>query len=135
MADLCHYTINTGHVRQSPRSEVTIDLALLAPLLRTGEHVMPHLADYGLRVTVDGDVLAATVHRGPAPLATVFVCSTQQGLDAVLRLTGCIPSVPLTLPAALVETHPTLTLDPDAVSWLGDFERCLAWAFLERRRD
>lgn len=131
---LCHYTITTGHARQSPRSEVSDGiLDFLAPLLATGEHEMPRFSEYRVRVTIEGSTLEATVSRGDTPLVTTFVVVDQAGLDRVLRATGCIPAVALTLPAALVETHPTLQLDRDAIGWLGDFERCLAWAWIERR--
>lgn len=132
---LCHYTITTGHVRQSARSEVRDDvIERLAPLLQPGDHAMPGpFGDYRLRVTVDGSTLAATVITVTGvPLATTIVCIDQAGLDAALRATGMIPAVEITLPCALVEIHPTLALDPGASDWLGDFEKCLAWTWLER---
>ena len=136
MTTLCHYTIGTGHARQSPRSEVGDEvLEELAPLLRPGEHQLSAPFDaYRVRVTVDGSTLAATVVTATgAPLATTIVCVDQVGLDAALHATGTIHAVDLTLPCALVEIHPTLALDTEASSWLGDFERCLAWAWIERR--
>lgn len=132
---LCHYTIATGHVRQSPRSEVDDDvIAVLRPLLRSGDHRLPGPPGYRLRVTIDGTVLAATVTRGPAPLATVMVCLDQAGLDRALEATGTIPAVRLTLPCALADLHPTLAMDMEAAGWIGDLERCLAWAWIEARR-
>ncbi len=132
---LCHYTITSGHSRQSPRSEVRDDvIAELAPLLCPGNHPMPAPAGgYRLRVTIDGSTMAATVTTGSGiPLATTIVCVDQAGLDAALRATGMIPATEISLPCALVEIHPTLALDPDASGWLGDFERCIAWAWIEQ---
>lgn len=137
MTELCHYTISSGHARQSPRTEVADDvLELLRPLLASGDHEIPGLPDYRLRVTASDDVFAATVfrltRRGPAPLVTMMVCGTENGLAIALRSTGCKPAVPLSLPCALVDVHETIALDTSATEWLGDFERCLAWAWLER---
>jgi hypothetical protein len=130
---LAHYTIETGDLRDSPRDEVTIDLAILAPLLRSGDHALPGPPGYRVRVTTDQGVLAATVSRGPAPLVTVFVCATLEALALAIKVTGTIPAKPLAAPAALVQTHPTLHLDKDAIGWLGDFERCLAWAWVDNQ--
>ena len=104
----------------------------LRPLLASGEHDMPGPPGYRLRVTIDGATLAATVFRGPAPLATVWTCLDDRGLAEVLRVTGARPAVLLAPPCVLASLHRTMTLDPDAIGWLGDFERCLAWAWSER---
>jgi hypothetical protein len=127
-----HYTITTGHCRQSPRSEVSAAaIAVLTPLLRDGEHWLPApFASYRLRITVAGSTLAATVLSHVAgPLVTVLVCLDDVGLAQALRTTGAIAAVPLHAPAVLVELHPALSRDPDAAGWLGDFERCLGWAW------
>jgi hypothetical protein len=132
---LCHYTIATGHTRRSPRFEVSDGIIeVLRPLLAAGEHDLPRFPGYRVRVTIEGTTLAATLLSKCAPLVTTFVVLDEPGLEGVLTVTGCKPSGTISLPAALVETHPTLALDQDAVGWLGDFERCLAWAWIERRR-
>jgi len=137
MRELCHYTITTGHVRQSSRAEVGDDVVTaLQPLLRPGEHAMPAPpGGYRVRVTVDGMTLAATVVTDAGvPLVTSLVCLDQAGLDAVLRVTGAIAAVPLPLPCVLDELHPTLALDPGAAGWTGDWSRCLGWAWVEAHR-
>lgn len=129
---LNHYTITTGHNRVSPRSEVTAEvIAALQPLLSSGEHAMPGPPGYRVRVTIDGSALAATVRRGDSPLVTVLVCPDATALARATRATGAIPSVPLSPPVLLIDVHPTASGDP-SLSWLGDFERCLAWAWIER---
>jgi hypothetical protein len=130
---LCHYTIDTGHGRDSPRSEVSPDaLAVCRALLRLGTHRLPIPGGYSVRVERNGPWLAATVlgARG-APLVSLHVVRDPVGLRAVLDASGCRPVAPITLPAALVETLPGLALDASATEWLGDFERCLAWAWLD----
>ena len=129
-----HYTIETGHCRETARHEVADHVvALMAPLLAPGEHTMPHPFErYRLRVTVDGGTLVATVYSGSTPLVTTFVCTDIDGIKATLKATGAIPRVGVYAPIVLVETHPTLGTDRGAIGWLGDFERCLGWAWVER---
>lgn len=38
-------------------------------------------------------------------------------------------------PWCAVLLHKTLPLGGDATLWLGDFERCVAWAWIEMRRE
>lgn len=130
-----HYTINTGHVRDTARSEIDgAIIELLLPLLATGDYTMPHpFEDYELRVTVGGDVLAATVYSGAAPLATTVVCVDAAGLDNALRVLGASPTIALQPPAILVKLFPSISLDPSSTIWLGDFERCLGWAWVEKQ--
>ena len=129
---LAHYTIGTGHLRASPRDEVTVDLSLLADQLLPGEHPMPGFPGHSVRTTVAGLTLACTAFQGPVPLVTVFVCLDEDGLTEVLRLTGTRPPTPLWLPACLVQVHETIMLAGESARWVGDWERCLAWAWVER---
>lgn len=135
MNTLDHYTIETGHLRASPRGEVADNvIRQLSPLLRSGDHVMPFPDGYSVQVTIEGTSLAATLRpTGGAPLVTVMVAVDEPGLARILADTGARPPKPLRVPAALVTVHPTAALDQDAVGWLGDFERCLAWAWIERQ--
>lgn len=136
MTTINHYTITTGHNRVSPRSEVSDDvIAALRPMLRTGEHAMPGGFDgYRVRVTIEGSVLAATVsHVVPGvavPLVTMLAVRDAEGLARAVRVTGAIPASELTAPAVLVEVHASASGN-EALDWLGDFERCLAWAWIE----
>ncbi|MCL2779619.1 MAG: hypothetical protein FWD73_16635 [Polyangiaceae bacterium] len=129
-----HYTIETGHCRESPRSEVSdAVITALTPLLVSGTHKLPAPRGYQMRVTVDGQQLAATaLTPSGAPLVTAVVAVDDAGLSAVLRATGAHPAIPLRAPALLVTIHPTIALDAGASSWLGDWERCVAWAWIDR---
>lgn len=137
MSTLSHYTITTGHIRPSPRSEVGPGITdALRPLLRAGEHPMPGPPGYRLRVTIEGTAFAATVLRASdgAPLATTIVCLTEDDLAKALAATGAKPTAAIELPAAIVDLYPTTGLDRDALGWLSDFERCLAWAWVDLSR-
>ena len=142
MTSLYHYTIQTSDLRMSPREEVGDDaIAALAPMLRSGVHVMPEMTGYRVRVTVDGGALLGTVlvdHESATsgvPLVTLAVAADAASLVAVRQLyAGRDLLADAAVPACVVDVHPSIVVAPDAMGWLGDFERCLAWAWVERRR-
>lgn len=126
---LAHYTLTTGHMEASPRSAVADDtMATLRPMLTDGDHVMPGFGGYSVATTTHGSRLRACV-RGPhgATIVMDVVCAAED-LARLGRQHKRELNVPL--PACLVEILPAATVDP-AVHWVGDFERCLAWAWVE----
>lgn len=130
MRTLNHYTVTTGHNRVSPRSEVGPEaIAACAPLLVAGEHEMPGFPGYAVRVrSVEGWLTAIVFAPSGDCLVTMHVVRDQRALGAALRLTGAKLAAPILSPAVLVEVEPT---NDSALAWLGDFERCLAWAWIE----
>jgi len=89
---------------------------------------------YSVQVTRMRPWLSATVLGAHGvPLVALSVVSAPASLQAVLESSWGRPAVPLTVPAAIVETLPGLATDLHATDWLGDFERCLAWAYLVSR--
>jgi hypothetical protein len=127
---LCHFAVDTGLVRRTPRSEVTPEvIAQLAPLLKDGDHQMPGPTGYRVRVRLDGPTLAATVRReGGGDLVSVIVCTD----DATTAKAAGVEMLPLTTPCCLVKLHLGMAHAPQAAGWLTDFQRCLAWAWIER---
>jgi hypothetical protein len=138
---LHHITTTTGHSRRSPRSEVADDvLQVVRELLRralAGERpALPGPPGYQLEASAEGDLLLATVFRGRAvPLATIGVARSDR--DA-LRLWGYLrergdvaPDRPPPAPWCAAVLQPALAVHRDAAAWLGDFERCLAWGWVE----
>jgi hypothetical protein len=125
---LDHYTIDTGQVRQSPRSEVSDDvIAQLAPLLEPGDHPLPGPTGYRVRTLIDGGTLYATVSRaGGGDLVSVIVCTDQKTAGRAGD------GAKLSVPCCLVKMHLGIAHAPAAAGWLGDLERCLAWAWIER---
>lgn len=145
---LAHVTLTTGHVRESPRAEVGDDvIRLLRPLLArvwAGEVVpVPYVrGGYTLSGAEDHGCCALAL-AGPTGVvvATIGVAGDPAGARALWRQLHAYgpdgapvvtdaerpPAVPwcaarLTLGAALVHR--------DALDWLGDLERCLAWTYL-----
>lgn len=149
---LDHLTLNTGHSRRSPRDEVTPEtLQLLAPLVRfRGGRLPGGYREYRVTIVAETPGEAAfTVQRvrDNAPLVTCFVCWDRARAtplwDIVLAqipvlardfppgfLPATLPPRPVHVPWLATLAWPTLLLDPDAAFWLGDFERCLAWALI-----
>ena len=148
---MIHYTLNTGHIRMSPRSEVADDIIdVLRPIVEEGEHiirgilvVVPH-TDHGFVATIYADP------DGRVPLCTIGVADTIHAEEEIwpcledmyLRITdGGImaragfqsPRKPTSLPWLAVVLHGAL-VRPETMEWLGDMERCLAWAWLEGRK-
>lgn len=159
MTYLHHVTLSTGHLRRSPRAEVAGEVvatlramlgeALAAPgaAVAMPEHVQPRCT---LSATAEGRCLVATVWAPPegelrVPLATIGVAGHGRCGARLWESLHAHAAPGLTLatrgqpaPAAPwcgARLEPGIALHPQAASWLGDLERCLAWAWLERRRD
>ena len=144
-----HYTLNTGHSRVSPRSEIAEGvLPKIASLLAVGEHALAELADFfaGYRLVVPRTESGyfATLYRHDRPLLSLAVAATEEDEAAVwpaleglyLKVTEApglraadfqAPHKPPSLPWVAVAVVGLLNVP----SWAGDFERCLAWAFVE----
>jgi len=156
MARLYHLTLSTGHARWSTREEVREEaVAVCTDLLRRAMGRPP--ADAIPIPTPEGEACALTAARasrclivtvwGPRlrlpaddddtsrpPLITMGVAGRSRcaaGLWAQLGQTGPRPPAPW----AAVTLHRTLGLHSVAAGWLGDLERCLAWAWLDRHTE
>lgn len=138
---LHHITTSTGHTRRSPRSEVSDDVVrMLREMLDRairGERVDLPIEGTCMSAAAEGDALLVTAWRGRAPLVTVGVARSDT--DA-LRLWGLLrrdgdaaPDRPPPAPWCAAVLEPGLLLHPGDAAWLGDYERCLAWAWVEHR--
>jgi hypothetical protein len=147
---MMHYTLNTGHNRVSPRSEIFEGvLPRMAPLLAVGVHGLGELdevfADYRLVVPHAETGYFAMLYFADRPLLSLAVAATAEDEAIVwpaleglylkvteapgLRTAGFqAPHRPPSLPWVAVALVDPLNVPP----WAEDFERCLAWAFVER---
>lgn len=139
---LWHLTLDTGHGRRSYRDEVDDTVvALLGQQL--GEmlaglqvEVMP---GYRLTGAAASGALLATVSGQDGPLATIAVAPsgrTSARLWEELRKPGngaVAVGNPPQPPWCAVRLYPALLADAEAIGRLGDLERCVAWAWIERR--
>jgi hypothetical protein len=149
MNPLHHYTVNTGHNRVCRKSEVpdsVIDVC--RPLLEPGrKHSIPGIGNPYTIESVRAEFgLVFTVLRGEAPMITCGVAESEEAAEIVwpqietlyLQITELpglrsadfeSPKRPRDLPWLAV-----VTIVPSFEPWLGDFERCLAWTFLDQLR-
>ena len=146
-----HITLTTGHVRDSWRQEISDEaLAACADLLAQvaadpSQMVsIPGFSDYYLSGQPGGACWVGTVWTGSPSVCVVTIgiaahsrCGAS--LWRELHRWGQTPVVtdPERCPA---EPWVAVALDEgalthlDAMEWLGDFERCLAWAWVESRQ-
>jgi hypothetical protein len=147
-----HITLNTGHNARSQRQAVSdATLAIVAPWLLTAvnsgqQHPIPNFEDYAISAIVEDGGLVVTVYGrqpdiGPRmPLVTFGVAQrSRQGEPLWGLLTanfGAHASAKRPAkPWCAVALHVALLNDLKAAQWLGDFERCCAWAWITRNPD
>lgn len=147
-ATLAHVTLTSGHVRASPRHEVGDDtVAVLRPLLARvlagGTVPLPYVTGgYQLRGAADGGCCALAV-VGPTGeiVATIGVGGAEAGSAGLWRQLHALapdvspvrtrPDDPPPVPWCAARLDRGVLVHRDALAWLGDLERCLAWAYLE----
>lgn len=157
MTYLHHITLSTGHTRRSDRAEVSGETLArvgpwLAALVESGKPAplpVSGLSEYTGHATVVDGALVVTISgpeqtEGPMagkapPLVTVGVAKrSRHGAALWPLMTGPVmtPAKPGIQrpgePWAAVAIWPTLALHPEAAGWLGDLERCIAWAWMDR---
>lgn len=156
-----HLTLSTGHLSRIERGDVSGEtLARVGPWLAAlaaspGDSLplpVDALSDYtGLAAVLDGSLIVTisgpAMKSGPMrgkrpPLVTIAVAKrSRHGAELwPLLQAPHMPAVKrgLTRPAepwAAVSIWPTVMLYRDSVHWLGDLERCIAWAWCTRPQD
>lgn len=149
---LHHVTLLTGHVARQQRADIA-DAAvaavsdLLDAALQGGHPALP--IDGGawlLNASAEGKSLIATVWRGPwatrIPIITIGVALKSRSAQRLWRVLHDRSQVPLATTAALPPPVPWIAnriepgamLHPEAMTWTGDFSRCLGWAWMEYDR-
>lgn len=155
-----HITLSTGHTSSVEQDDVSGEtLARVAPWLSalvesgaamaipastlSGYTAQAVVVEGALVLTVSGPALTSGPMAGKAPpIVTIGVARRSRHGSALWPLmTG--PVMPpakagLSRPAepwAAAAIWPTAAGYPDAMEWLGDFERCVAWAWCNAERD
>lgn len=148
-----HLTLSTGHTRRSYRSEVRDDVVTycrdLIDQAIAGEEEglrvpIPSLG-CDLGVVSTSRSLLVSVQREEVPLVTFGLATHSRSgasLWRVLTEVGASTPIHETVklcppePWCAVRLEPGATLaDHDVLMALGDFERCMAWAFIERAEE
>ncbi len=145
-----HITLNTGHTRVSPREEVSqevIDICrnLIVRSTSPNAHIpIPACEPYFVKSVVDGSNMRATVSKLVAgtqiPVVEIGV-ALEAGYGVKLwEEMHSSANMPLIIEADSAPKRPWVAarlefegifLAFDAMHWLGDFERCLAFAFAD----
>lgn len=153
MRTLTHITLNSGHSRESPRSEVRSDIIkMMRPLLRRalkGERVpVPSKPGWTINGGVEGSACVVTVWAGvgsdAVPVVSVGVAGGRNGSDTTWRMLHsmssgsplvtspeAMPSIPWCGVALLVGAA---LVPREELGWLGDFERVIAWTWISLQR-
>lgn len=143
MTYLNHITLSPGHTRRSPRAEVSDEtIKALQPWLKaglkTGEDT-PLPGDlgaiYSASLTLLDGSLNCTVKRGELPLVQFAVAARSRHARLWPLLAGLAGNPDLPEPGTpwlAVRLLPGLQSDLAATGWLGDFERCAAWAWIDK---
>jgi hypothetical protein len=125
---LSHYTVLTGDLRMSPRSEIDErTLEMLKPMVHAGFGIVA-----GLSIVIESHRFKPecwVFTLGFKPEAPAVRCWVSRSPNADLWQFG-VPEPPAPwLAVALLDEAANLT--PDQALGLGNAERCVAWALLE----
>ena len=145
---MIHLTLNTGHRRESPRSEVCDDvLPIVRPWLTPGEHDLVMPGNCRLNVPIVEHGWIGTLYSGDAQLVTIGIAADESQADQVWPTLESL-YLGLTDESPLATTNGQLSNRPTSTPWVAavivspmktiaqmihDLERCLAWAWLESR--
>lgn len=152
MTYIRHITLTTGHSRDSYPEEISPEaLAVLAPLVRricagTITYAVP-IPGIGTGYSIAGrcanGAMTATIYADGPPsevIATIGVCADPRISATIWRAlhqwgdtpVKTDPSSPPPVPWCAAALESAIARHMDAVEWLGDFERCLAWAVVRK---
>jgi hypothetical protein len=143
---LAHVTTTTGHVRMSPKAEVTEDVIIhmatwmdQAPECTLAEYPVPfrvaHVPDcpgFDMRFSAIKSTLYAELHHDRCGHSVTFAVAADESGDVYWRRLSDGRRPPLPWCAVELEAglYGLMLYAPDEVAWFGDFERCVAWGWL-----
>lgn len=138
-----HITLTTGHSRDSFAGEVSAE-ALAAcrgvvERLSKSRQPVPGFSDFEVTGARQACSMVLTVWRAEIPIITMGVATHSRdgaSLWRVLHETAAesLQTEPQRCPPepwAAVLIHGGIALVPNETLWVGDFERCIAWAFYD----
>lgn len=146
--DLHHLTLNTGHLRLSPRAEVSEEvIAVLRPLVAKGSAPVPGMAGWHLHFVFpeDGAVFFQIADRpglSKTPVLMAIVAWQAEAAATAWKTAttsykqicgpGCLapPAMPPVPWLAVWLTPFAGRVRPDELFAFGDLERCVAWAVI-----
>jgi hypothetical protein len=140
-----HITLTTGHTRDSFAGEISpeaieVCTALIDQMIVGKRPPIPGFQSFRISGVSYGRCFVATVWSGNEPIVTIGIANHSRcGAETwrALHKSAALPCATQSdeypqAPWCAARLEPHCMFYPDAMNWLGDFERCLAWAFLEK---
>jgi len=137
---ILHVNLQTNKSARSYRADVgEAAIEALQPVVqKDGEYDVPNVAGRKLVVTRSGKLLLATV-QAETPICTIAVAAQTVGADRLwamlhenVKLATRRDYIPDENPWSALRTEVGLADHPEDAQWLPDFERCLAWTWLDK---
>jgi hypothetical protein len=140
-----HITLTTGHVRDSFADEISPEAIQvcgdLIERMTAGESpAIPGFESFRVSGVSYGRCFVATVWSGKEPIVTIGIATHSRcGAEtwrALHQLAAPLPPLSTSVDECPPEPWCAARLEvfaafyPDVMAWIGDFERCLAWAFV-----
>lgn len=143
-----HITLTTGHSRDSYAGEVTPEAVevckdLIRQMVAVQRPRIPGFESFSVTGVRHGRCFVATVWSGGEPIVTIGIathsrCGAEvwQALhkSASLLCATSADQCP-TEPWCAARLEPHSLFYPDVMAWVGDFERCMAWAWIDYRNE
>jgi hypothetical protein len=147
---MLHLTINTGRLRELSRDEFTDDdITILRPFCQPGAYQLPNGPDWAVDVSLFDDVgFLFTVKHSKEPIVICGVAGDDVAADVLWPILECLyleladqarrsaANLQPPIPPASTPWCAVAVVGPAAIhtaaDWLSEFERCLAWAWLDR---
>jgi hypothetical protein len=142
-----HTTLQTAHSRHCGRDEISNDALafcrelITAALINPNKPVpMPNFDGYFFSGgNISGKGLFGTVWKHKIPMVTIMVAVKSRSSPKLwqkIHQNATLPTktdinIPPPVPWVVASLTVSAAMDMDAMSWLGDFERCLAWAWMD----
>lgn len=135
-------TLTTGHLYLSPTQDVQLNtIRLLRPWIKQSlksRTLIPGFNNYAGYARKAGSTLTVTVYHNDLPLCVFGVCPRSR--DSY-RLWGSLQSLPGVLSKISPPTPPWLAVcpletimeHPDALEWLPDFNKSIAWTWMQKK--
>jgi hypothetical protein len=154
MKPIQHITLNTGHTLAQPRSAISPEaIAALSPIVRAGRGQIPGMAPWNVEITREAGAASFHIQRGKEMVVMCVLCWREEksaeawasaeklyldtaeifakfGAPASVLAEAVQPEETPWLAVIFLPQGFALSSQQDT-SWLGDFERCLAWTIIE----
>lgn len=142
---LYHVTVTTGHARKSPRSEVSDDTinilkTWISDMLKgdlrgiVDSHYSCRAGQYNAKM-IEFIISRLSDDFKQVDLVRFVVCNHSRRKNVAWALVGGKGDAPDTPFCAVQLFDNFLLQDLEHLSFFGDFERCIAWAWLDMQND